>query len=201
MVVSQMLMAAFNPSDTSGTKIDALLFSDNARNRTPSHVFDVGTCFDHVQGQNRSLSSLITDFGVCIDHRKDGEVYNSMQFPSSCGEGTSAVKGLQEIHDLAASRTNRNTTVHVLMLTDGIIKDDKEERERVLKRLKSMGITLIAAGYRDSREIKNTELPLYTSEDNILFGTDVVQLSIDIVNKMEKRGILSQERGNLSCSI
>ena len=199
MVVSQMLMAAFNPSDTSGTKFGALLFSDNARNRPPSHVFDMGTCFDHVQGENRSLSSLITDFGICIDHRKDGEVYNSTQFPSSCGEGTSAVKGLQEIRDLAASSPNtRSTKKAILMLTDGIIKDDDEERERVLKRLNSMGITLIAAGYGDSREIKNTELPLYTSEDNILFGTDVVQLSIDIVNKMEERGIVCKDHGNLS---
>ena len=60
MVVLQMLVAAFNPSAKSGTKIGALLFSDNARDKPPSPVFDVGTsCFDAVQGSGRSLSSLI----------------------------------------------------------------------------------------------------------------------------------------------
>ena len=192
MVVLQMLVAAFNPSATSGTKIGALLFSDNAKDKLPSPVFDVGTyCFDAVQGSTRSLLSLMTDFGVCLDKKRK---YDSKLFPSLCGEGTSAVKGLEKINDLTSS-TKSTTEKAVLMLTDGIILDDAEERIKVLSKLNSTGIsTIIAAGIN---EADKENLRLYTSRGNILVGTDAVQLGIDIVNKMEERDIICKDHGNL----
>ena len=193
MVAMQMLVAAFNTSITSGTKISALLFPDNAKNKAPSPVFDIGTsCFNAVQGPDKSLSSLMIDFGVCIDEGRTG--YDSTVFPSLCGEGTSAVKGLREIYNISSS-TMSSTESAILMLTDGIILDDAAERTKVLSDLKSAGInTLIAAGFNEA-DMEN--LKLYTSSDNILVGSDPVQLGIDIVNKMQERGIVCKYHGNL----
>ena len=188
----QMLVAVFNPSATSGTKISTLLFPDNSRSRDPSPVFDMDTlCFDAVQGPGRSLSSLMIDYGVCLDNHRD---YDSTLFPSSCGESTSAVKGLREIYRIA-SGTRNSTESAILMITDGIIMDDAAERTRVLNDLNSIGIsTLIAAGINGADE---ENLRLYTSNDNnILVGTDPVQLGIDIVNKMEERGLICRDFGN-----
>ena len=194
IVIIQMLVAAFNPSATSGTKISALLFPDISRSINPSPIFDMDTlCFDAVQGPGGSLRSLLIDYGVCLDNGRD---YDSTLFPSSCGESMSAVKGLREIHRIA-SGTRNSTEGAILMITDGIIVDDAAERTRVLSDLNSVEIrTLIAAGIGDA-DVAN--LRLYTSSDNILVGTDPVQLGIDIVNKMEERGIICRSYGNLSC--
>ena len=191
IIVIQMLVAAFNPSSTSGTQIASLLFSDNVKDKPPSPVFDMDIlCFDAVQGSGRSLSSLMIDFGVCLDHGRD---YDSTLFPSSCGEGTSAVQGLWEILHIA-SGTRSSAEGAILMITDGIIVDDATQRTRVLSRLKSIGIsTLIAAGINEADE---ANLRLYTSSDNILVGTDPLQLGIDIVNKMEERGLVCRDYGN-----
>ena len=195
MVVMQMLVAAFNPSPTSGTQIASVLFSDNVKNKAPSTVFDVGTsCFDAVQGSDKSLKSLMIDYGVCLD---SGRLYDSSLFPSLCGEGTSAVKGLEEILSIA-SGSRGSTEGAIVMLTDGVIIDDASERTKVLSDLKTAGIsTLIAAGINEA-DVEN--LKLYTSDSNILVGSDAVQLGIDIVNKMEERGIVCKDHGNLSCS-
>ena len=194
IIVMQMLVAAFNPSATSGTKISALLFPDISRSRDPIPVFDMDTlCFDAVQGPGRSLSSLLIDFGECLNNRRP---YDSMLFPSLCGESTSAVKGLREIHRIA-SDTRNSTEGAILMITDGIIMDDAAERSRVLSDLNSTGIsTLIAAGINEADE---ANLRHYTSDDNVLVGTDPVQLGIDIVNKMQERGIICRDYGNLPC--
>ena len=199
MVVMQMLVAAFNSSSTSGTQIASLLFSNNAKYKAPSPVFDMNTpCSDAVQGSGRSLSSLMIDFGACIDNNRN---YDSSLFPSSCGEGTSAVKGLQEILRLASTSTRSSAEGAIVMLTDGIITDNASERDKVLSDLKSAGIsTLIAAVIRTSKA-DEADLTLYTSSDNILIGDEPVQLGIDIVNKMQERGIICQDHGNLSCSI
>ena len=193
MVVMQMLVAAFNPSSTSGTQVASLLFSDNANNKEPSPVFAMNTpCSDAVQGSGRSLSSLMIDFGVCLDNHRN---YDSTLFPSSCGEGTSAVKGLQEIHRLASNEKSSVESA-IVMLTDGVIQDDASERSKVLSDLKSAGIrTIIAAGINEADE---ENLRLYTSNDNILVSKNAVQLGIDIVNKMQERGIVCKDHGNLS---
>ena len=201
IVVLQMLVAAFNPSPTSGTKIGALLFSDETRNKPPSTVFDMGTsCSTAMQGPDKSLKSLMIDFGVCLDN---GRIYDSSLFPSSCGEGTSAVKGLEKINNLASSAQS-STEKAILMVTDGVIMDDAAERTKVLNNLNSTGVkTIIAAGINTGNGISTADvenLKLYTSENNILVGSDPVELGIDIVNKMEERGILCQEHGNLSDS-
>ena len=193
IIVMQMLVAAFNPSATSETKIGALLFPDILKSRDPSPVFDMDTlCFDAVQGLGRSLSSLMIDFGECLDNLRR---YDSTLFPSLCGESTSAVKGLREIHRIA-SDTRNSTEGAILMITDGIIMDDAAERSRVLSDLKSIGIsTLIAAGINEADE---ENLRFYTSADNILVGDEPVQLGIDIVNKMQERSIICRDYGNLS---
>ena len=190
-----MLVAAFNPSATSGTQISSLLFSDNVKNRAPSPVFDTDTsCFNAVQGPDKSLSSLMIDFGGCLDSGRIS--YDSTKFPSLCGEGTSAVKGLKNIYNIA-SRTRSSTKSAILMLTDGIIQDDTAKRTKVLSDLKSAEIhTLIAAGIGEA-DVEN--LKFYTSSDNILVGNDPIQLGIDIVNKMQERGIVCKDHGNLSC--
>ena len=194
IVVMQMLVAAFNPSATSGTKINALLFPDNQRQRDPSPVFDIGTsCLDATQGKDRSLLSLLSEFGVCIDKSRN---YDSLKFPSSCGEGTSAVRGLEEIYRLA-SGTSSSTESAVLMLTDGVIIDNSTSRTMVLNNLKSAGVsTLIAAGINDGTSVADREnLKDYTSEENIVVKDDPVNLGIAIVRKLEERGILCKDHG------
>ena len=190
IVTMQMLVAAFNPSATSGTQVGALLFSDSVKGTGPSPVFSIGTlCFDAVQGQGNSLLSLMLDFGDCFDNHHN---YNSTMLPSLCGESLiTAIPGLREIYNIAS--TTRSSTAAVLMLTDGIIQDNATERTRVLSDLRSAGInTLIAAGIGDAN-IEN--LILYTSNDNILIQNDPVDLGIDIVNQMAVKGILCQEHG------
>ena len=191
IVVMQMLVAAFNASENSGMKIRALLFPDIARSREPSPVFDERTtCNETIQG---SLRSLLTEFGECLDkHRK----YNSTAFPSSCGEGTSAVKGLEKIYHLASSSyrsSSRSTESAVLMLTDGIIMDNSNDRATVLQNLNSAGVhTFIAAGIKDA-DRKN--LKRYTSDNNIVIREKPVELGIAIVRKLEERGILCKDHG------
>lgn len=198
MVVLQMLVAAFNPSPTSGIQIEALLFSDEARQRGPSPVFNTSTsCFNAVQGQSNSLLSLMVDFGVCLDNFRQ---YDSPIFPSLCGEGTSAVPGLREIQRRVSS-SGSSTEASVLMVTDGIIQDNAAERESVLNDLRSAGVsTLIAAGINSGTStVDSANLRLYTSPDNILVGSssDPVQLGIDIVDKLVEREILCLDHGNL----
>ena len=188
-----MVVAAFNPSLTSGTQIGGLLFSDNIKNRRPSTVFSVGTpCFNAVQGTDKSLLSLMLDFGVCLNN---SNVYNSNKFPSLCGEGTSAVEGLREIYNIASS-TRSYKESSILMLTDGVIQDDAIERSRVLSDLRSAGVnTLIAAGIGDA-DIENLKLYASSSADNVLVGSDPVELGIDIVNHMANKSILCQDHGS-----
>ena len=190
IVVMQMLVAAFNPSENSGTKIHALLFPDIARSRGPSLVFDESTtCNETIQG---NLRSLLTEFGKCLDN---GRNYDSAAFPSSCGEGTSAVKGLEEIYRLASSRSSSGSTESaVLMLTDGIIMDNSNDRARVLQNLNSAGVhTFIAAGIKDRTDREN--LKRYTSDNNIVIRETPVELGIAIVRKLEERGILCKDHG------
>ena len=196
IVTLQMLVAAFNPSANSTTHIGALLFSDTVRRTGPSPVFSIGTpCFDAVQGQDYSLLSLILNFEECLDRNRN---YDSMTFPSLCGEITSAVPGLREIYNTAS--TTRNSIATVLMLTDGIIQDNATERTRVLSdlRYRTEFNTLIAAGIGHA-DIEN--LKLYTSADNVLIQNDSVDLGIDVVNQMAVKGILCQEHGILALSL
>lgn len=188
----QMLVAAFIPSTTIGTNINALLFSDNVRGTGPSPVFSAGTpCFDAVQGQDSSLSllSLMLDYGNCVDR---GGNYDSMLFPSLCGESTLAVPGLREIYNNASTARILSNAI-VLMLTNETIQDDINDLKDALYDLKSVGInTLIATGIDDA----NTEM-LKPFAD-ILVESDPVQLSIAIVNQMTNRSILCQEHGNIT---
>ena len=191
IVVMQMLVAAFNPSENSSTKIRALLFPNIARSRGPSPIFDENTtCNETIQG---SLRSLLIEFGECLDKDRN---YDSAAFPSSCGEGTSAVKGLEEIYRLASSRnSSRSTESAVLMLTDGIIMDNSNDRARVLQNLNSAGVcTFIAAGINDGTTDREN-LKKYTSDDNIVIREKPVELGIAIVRKLEERGILCKDHG------
>lgn len=191
IVVLQMVVAAISPSATSGTQIGALLFSDNARHRDPSPVFDTDTsCLDDVQGEGKSLLSLMYEFGVCLDKHRN---YDSTKFPSMCGEGTSAVLGLERIRDVARTKSSRNSTV--LMITDGVIKDTNEAREKVLRELKDAGVTIIEAGYGDA---DIATMKKYTDPDNIMIDNDPIQLGRAIVNKLKEKGLLCDEYGNLS---
>ena len=196
IVVMQMLVAAFNPSENSGTKIRALLFPDISRSRGPSPVFDESTtCREAIQGRNRSLLSLLTEFGECLDKNRN---YNSTAFPSLCGEGTSAVKGLEEIYRLASSRSSSGSTESaVLMLTDGVIMDNSNDRTTVLQNLNSAGVrTFIAAGINDGTSVADREnLKSYTSDDNIVIREKPVELGIAIVRKLVERGILCKDHG------
>ena len=108
-----------------------------------------------------------------------------------CGEGTSAVWGLKEIREIVRTKSVHKSTV--LMITDGIIEDDKEERTTVLSELKSAGVTIIEAGYGDA---DLSTMKLYTDRDNIMIDDDPVELGKAIVNKLKVKGILCDKYGN-----
>ena len=194
IIVLQMMVAAFSPSPSSGIQIGSLLFSDNAKHRGPSPVFETDTsCLNAVQGEDGSLLSLMHEFGICLDeHRK----YDSTKFPSMCGEGTSAVPGLERIRDIALTKSAHKSTV--LMITDGIIEDGKEERTTVLSDLESAGVTIIEAGYGDA---DLSTMKLYADRDNIMIDDDPVELGKAIVNKLKVKGVLCDKYGNSNYKI
>ena len=128
------------------------------------------------------------EFGKCLDEHRN---YNSTKYPSMCGEGTAAVPGLREIYNIISTKRSSTETV-VVMLTDGIILDDSEEREEVLKDFEKAGIIIIEAGIGDA----NLEtMELYS---NITMIKDKpVELGIAIVDKLANKSVLCQEEGNL----
>ena len=189
IVTMQMLVAAFNPSATSETQIGAMLFADEAKKKGPSSVFSVGTsCHDAIQGEKNSLLSLMFEYGTCLD--KDRK-YSSPKYPSMCGEGTSALRGLKEIYKVISSKKKSGV---VLMLTDGVIKDDAKKRDAVLKKFKEAKITIIGAGIGKVSELGDS-MKDYTSIN--LIKEDPVDLGIAIVNEMENQKVLCSNEGNL----
>ena len=197
IVVMQMLVAAFNPSSTSGTKINAILFPDIPRSKDSSPVFDSSaTCLEAIQGQNGGLRLLLSEYGICLDRGRD---YFSADFPSSCGEGTSAVNGLEKIYDTASSGSSSGESA-LLMLTDGVIRDDSTSLAKVLENLNSVGVrTRIAAGINDDTSMADREnLRSYTSDDNIVIEDDPIKLGVAIVRKLEEREIICKEHGKIN---
>ena len=198
IIVMQMLVAAFNPSSTTGTKINALLFPDIPRSKDPSPVFNTSaTCLEAIHGQNgsRGLSLLLSEFGVCRDK---GGNYFSAAFPSLCGEGTSAVEGLEEIYGIASTSSGSSSGESaLLMFTDGTIDDNSTSLTKVLQNLNSTGVsTLIAAGIAGGTNPPNRpNLRYYTSDDNILIEDDPIELGIAIVRKLEEREIICKDHG------
>ena len=183
-----MLVAAFNPSATSETQIGAMLFADEAKKKGPSSVFSIGTsCHDAIQGEKNSLRSLMLEYGTCLDK---GRKYNSPKYPSMCGEGTSALRGLKEIYEVISSKKKSGV---VLMLTDGVIKDDAMKRDAVLKKFKEAKITIIGAGIGKASKLGDS-MKDYTSIN--LIKKDPIDLSIAIVNEMESQKVLCSDEGN-----
>ena len=183
-----MLVAAFNPSSTSETQIGAMLFADEAKKRGPSTVFSVGTsCRDAIQGGKNSLLSLMLEYGTCLDKKHK---YSSPKYPSMCGEGTSAVRGLEEIYKVILSKEKSGV---VLMLTDGIIKDDATKRDAVLTKFKEAKITIIGAGIGKASTLSGS-MKDYTSIN--LIKEDPIDLSIAIVKEMESQNVLCSDEGN-----
>jgi hypothetical protein len=194
VIFLQMMVAAFSPSSTSRTQIGASLFSNEAKHRGPSPVFSTDTsCLNAIEGGDSSLLSLMHEFGICLDERRK---YDSTKFPSMCGEGTSAVPGLERIRDIARTKSGRKSTV--LMITDGIIEDTKDARTKVLNDLESEGVTIIEAGYGDA---DFSTMKLYADPDNIMIDDDPVELGKAIVNKLNVKGILCDKYGNSSYKI
>ena len=144
-----------------------------------------------MQEGDNSLLSLILDFDRCRVNRPTG--YDSMSFPSLCGEGRSAVPGLREILRLA-NATNNSTESTVLMITNGMINDSHIERTNVVGNLTSAGITIIAIGIKNA-DVEN--LMHYTSKDNV-FVQDYLDLDFgfEVLSQMVMKGILCQEEGN-----
>ena len=165
-----------------------MLFADEAKKKGPSSIFSVGTsCHDAIQGEKNSLRSLMLEYGKCLDK---GREYNSPKYPSICGEGTSAVRGLKEIYKVIS---NKEKSGVVLMLTDGIINDDAMEREEVLMRFEEARITIIGAGIGKASELGDS-MKDYTSIN--LIKEDPTNLSIAIVNEMESQKVLCSDEGN-----
>ena len=184
----QMLVATLNPSSTSKTQIGAMLFADEAKEIEPSSVFSIGTsCHDAIQGDKSSLRSLMLEYGRCLDEDRK---YSSPKYPSMCGEGTSALGGLEEIYEVIS---NKEKSGVVLMLTDGIINDDAMKRDAVLKKFKEAKITIIGAGIGKASELGDN-MKDYTSIN--LIKEDPVELGIAIVNEMESQKVLCSDEGN-----
>ena len=186
VVVIQMLVAAFNPSSSSGTKISAVLFGAGDR-AGPSDVFD--SSMECYQVVNERLASLITEFGECLENNRN---YISLEFPSLCGQLTSAVSGLNVTANNVQDSGRNNALV---MLTDGTINDDESERIAVLKKLENT--TIIVGGIKGAGGISGASrenLNLYS--DYLSIEADPVDLGINIVGLLNATGILCPDHGN-----
>ena len=184
-----MLVAAFNPSSTSdtGTKIVAWLFGEGDIIE-PSLVFDSSMSCNQIV--NDRLVSLITEFGECL---RNNRKHTSQVFPSLCGQSTSAVSGLQKIAaEVEKKGTSRNSAM--VMLTDGVIRDNAEERKAVYEKLNHAKTITIAGGI-DKADKNN----LKRYADNVLFEEkDPVALGLKIVDRLSKTGVICPDHGNLS---
>ena len=184
MAVLQMLVAAFNPSSTSGTKIYGVLFPRDGV--APSPIFEMDdTCRDIVRD---SLASLVIEYGKCAISAK----YKSAKYPSSCGTGTIAVPGLEVIAEVA--KRSRLKEEAVLMLTDGTISDPNNGRVRVMNELKSAGIgTIIAA--RIGSGVDQNLIDYADKPDNAVADSNAIQLGLQIVERLNVEGILCNDHG------
>ena len=180
----QLLEIAFTSSQSS-TKVGAVLFSNKAKEIGPSPVFSVNTsCHDAVQ----KLDSLVSEYGICLDKRRN---YRSKTYPSMCGEGTSAVKGLEEIYKNISKQKNPGV---VLMLTDGKIEDPDMDRKAILNKFKEKDIKIIGAGIGGTQVRKR--MKLYTRINLISKDPDSVKLGTAIVKEMERQKVLCSGEGN-----
>ena len=188
MAVLQMLVAAFNPSSTTGTKLYGVLFPRTLQDTDPTTVFDLDdVCIKVIQDR---LASLIEEYGKCAISAK----YESKIFPSMCGTGTIAVIGLNKIAGVAEGTSLQEEAV--LMLTDGTISDPNNERETVMNRLKSAGIeTIIAA--RIGAGVDQNLIDYADKEDNAIADNDPIELGLDIVERLRVEGILCDEHGEI----
>ena len=178
-----MLVAAFNPSSSSGTKISAVLFG-NGDIAGPSDVFN--SSMDCYRVVNEQLVSLIVEFGQCIDNHR---IYESPKFPSLCGQSTSAVSGLNVIANQVEDSGRNNA---LIMLTDGVINDDESKRKAVLKRLEN--VTVIVGGIKSGHSGASREnLNLYS--DYVSVEDHPADLGIKIVGLLNATGVLCPDHG------
>lgn len=177
-------MAAFNPSSSSGTKISAVLFGEGDT-FGPSDVFDSSMdCYPVV---NERLVSLITEFGECLDNHR---YYISLEFPSLCGQSTSAVSGLNVTANKVQDSGRNNAAL--VVLTDGTIDDDESKRKAVLKRLEN--VTIIVGGIKAGISGASREnLNLYS--DYVSVEEHPVDLGINIVGLLNATGVLCPDHG------
>ena len=185
-----MLVAVFNPSSTSGTKLYGVLFPRTLQDTDPTKVFGItDDCRSVVQGH---LASLIEEYGECAI----SGTYVSAPFPSSCGTVTIADIGLNKIAEVAESTTFNDEAI--LILTDGTIFDPNNERVTVLNRLMSAGIgTIIAA--RIGAGVDQNLIDYADNVDNAIADNDPIELGLQIVERLRVEGILCDDHGEIPC--
>ena len=196
VIVIQMLVAAFNPTASlSGTRISTVLFP-NGQHLNASVVFGTQDTCDTIV--NSKLRVLLQEFQKC---RTPGTNYNPL-FPSFCGEGTSAVDGLKTIYELIPSPPTTNSAV--VILTDGMIRDDPTERSNILAKLKERGVyPILAAGIEGAGSLSATDenLKFYTFQNrnkDAILRDNVIDVGVDIVARMNETGIICPDHGNYS---
>ena len=194
-IVIHMLVAAFNPmSSTSGTKLSTVLFHKS--DTPPSVVFDLKDSCSVIQG---SLKKLQQDYQHCyVKFPGEGNYVNN--YPSICGGFSLAVDGLEKIHDLIPANQPGRANVLVIM-TDGVLNDDDNERKTVLDQLKTKGVSsILVSAVSSSDAIPATQASLikYTISDNkddVIIRDEVIDVGIDIVQRMNATQVICKELG------
>ena len=184
MIVAQILAAAFNPTNCSGTKLYGVL--SPISDIDVEKVFDLGDNCDMVSNK---LKTLTKDFHSCKSN-----IYSITTFKSLCAFQTHAIKGLREIEKEAKLRTKEQKAV--LILTDASIPDPVfNELGTVKSSLTLAGIeTIIAASV--GTKLVNENLRRYANiESNAIVADEPIELARKIVERLEAEGILCKDHG------
>ena len=193
-IVIHMLVAAFNPtSSPPGTKLSTVLFHNSAE--PPSVVFGLEDDCTVIQDR---LKELQQDYQHCglLNIPSEGYTFN---YPSICGKFTRAVDGLKKIRDLIPANQPGRANALVIM-TDGVIDDNPDERKAVLNQLKSKDVSILVSAVESSDAIPATrdnlmEYTVSNNKDDVIIREQVIDVGIDIVRRMNDTRIICKELG------
>ena len=176
--------------------MSTVLFSDGVK-------YNASVVFDTDSSCTNSATKLIElqkEFQECRQYR---EKYDRQPYASLCGQSSTAVDGLKTIHDLIISNpvTTDNTLV---ILTDGILRDNEEDRVNIFKSLRDPKLrirSVIATGIEGASSLSASvdNLKLYTfnqDEQDTVLAKNPFDVGLGIVARMAQTGIVCPDFGN-----
>lgn len=199
MTAAQLLVAAFNPSnsDTTGLKISARVFSSADIN--PQEVFNFSASNECQDIVTNRIPLIIAEFRRC----KSEIILSSTTYPPLCKPGTYAIEGLKQIAVDAGKHGHQLKAL--VLFTDGIIDPRADNNEdfstgrnnlmNAINNLDDAGVTVRITA--QSHDVYSPGLLDYASTNVSALGkSDPLELSLEIVNQLNAEDFISDENGN-----